>query len=459
MSSRRNITKPSQSNEAGFKINADHCFHGTDFTVQEMHEALDIYRKKKKTHGDWLYNDDIPIFIDANVLLNVYFSPVPLREHLSRFLQDNKERLFLVNQVEQEFMRHRLEFIDKYKQKMTTASQKFKKTCEMFDVDFACLFKDLKTASVNANFVDSLPQTDALIAEAEKLADNEHLLREEFSTFKEQLNAILQKFKEEYDQLYSKINIEYRDPILNAVSNINILPPLSQEEYDYTKELYKQLLDRFKSDSDSSAEYLRFPGSGEEQVPEKKLEPWGDLVIYHQMLIYMAVNHKDAIYLTNDTKKLDWLKKNGEPYSYYIADTYKNSHQILFIIPSSEFLPQDYKSVEEIKMDEDSVGDINTVGVGNRLGERVETDIEKHYKLKEISIEDFLTELIKYSKWAEKFGEDYVSKAYFIYVVLGHQGYRYSKSLERLNELVGDRIEQYEKEKDGYTITSIRVKQ
>ena len=457
MSKLKNVGKPAPVKNNKFTINAENCFHGIGFTSKEMQEALEEYHKRKRSHSDWLYNDDITIFVDANVLLNVYFSPVPLREHLSRFLQNNKERVFLVNQVECEFMRHRLEFIDKYKQTMTTASQKFKKTFEAFKIDFPCLFRDLKNASLNPNFVDSLPQTAALINEAEGIADNAHLLSGNYAAFLERLEVIKQKFKEEYDQLYAKINIEYRDPILNAVSSLNILPPLSQGEYDFTKELYSRLLERYKKDCDSKAAYLRFPGSGEEQDFEKKLEPWGDLVIYHQILVYMSENHKDAIYLTNDTSKADWIKKNGDPFSYYIADVYKNTHQILFIIPSNEFLYQNSKTVEEIKLDEDSVGDNNTTGITKKLGGHAETDIEKHYQFKDITEEIFLSELKDYSKWAENFGENYVSLAYFIYVVLGHKGYRYSKNLEMLEHLMGTKVERYDKEKEGYVVPSIRL--
>lgn len=456
MSKVKNIAKPAPVKVNKFTINADHCFHGTEFSAKEMQEALEEYHRRKKSHSDWLYNDNITIFVDANVLLNVYFSPVPLREHLSRFLQNNKERVFLVSQVEREFMRHRLEFIDKYRQTMTTASQKFKKTFETFKIDFCSLFKDLKNASLNPNFVDSLPQTAALINEAEGIADNAHLLSRDYDAFLERLEVIKQKFKEEYDQLYAKINIEYRDPILNAVSSLNILRPLSQGEYDFTMELYGRLMERYKKDCDSKADYLRFPGSGEEQDPEKKLEPWGDLVIYHQILVYMAENQKDAIYLTNDTSKSDWIKKNGDPFSYYIADVYKNTHQVLFIIPSNEFLYQNSKTVEEIKLDEDSVGD-NTTGAIKKLGCQAVTDIETHYQLKDITEEVFLAELKDYSKWAENFGENYVSLAYFIYVVLGHKGYRYSKNLEMLEHLMGTKVERYDKEKEGYVVPSIRL--
>ena len=449
--------KPVEIKSKNSKIGEGFCFHGIEFTVKEMQEALDAYHLKKKTHSDWLYNDDIAIFVDANVLLNVYYAPVPLRDHLARFLKDNKERLYMVSQVETEFMRHRLEFIDKYKQKLTTAASSFRSSFKPFEIDLCNLFKDLKNASKKADFVDSLPQTDALINDAEQLADNRILLNEKYSIFKEKLKEIKEKFEEEYHQLYEKVNIEFRDPILTAISQINILPPLSQSEFDFTRLLYEKLLERYKKDSDSIADYLRFPGSGEDKDIEKKKEPWGDLVIYHQLLSFMAEHRKDAIFLTNDVSKLDWVKKNGEPYSYYIADAYKNTKQTLFIIPVDDFLPKDYKSVNDIRMDEDSIGDGSMRDAMSVSGNTLENEIKEVYKYKEITKQDFLTELEKYSLWSEKFGENYVSESYFIHVVLGQQGYRFSKSIEMLNSLVGTEVERYDKEKDDAVIPSIRL--
>lgn len=441
-----------------FYVDEAHCFNGIEFTSGEMHSALEAYHRKKRDHSDWLYNDTIAIFVDANVLLSVYFSPVPHREHLSRFLHDNKSRVFITNQVEREFMRHRAEFIDKNKNNLTAAASKFRTKLKSFEFDFCSLFKELKNASLHAHFVDSLPQTDALIAEAEQLADNAHLLSEDFNAFQQKLTEIKSKFEEEYNKLYGKVNIEYRDPILTAISEANVLPPLSDAETDFIKNLYEQLRDRYDADRDQLADYLRFPGSGEKRDTAIKEEPWGDLLIYHQILAYMHDNHKDAIFLTNDKSKLDWMKKGGEPYSYYIADAYKHTGQTLFIVRAEDFLPNDYRSVAENRMDEDSVGDVNFVGGSVVPPDTGGVDIIRHYALRAVTEDKFMEEMVKYSRWADKFGEQYVSKAYFIYVVLGHQGYRYSDSQNMLQHLVEkNKIELYEKEKEGYTVPSMRA--
>lgn len=461
MSSSAKKNKPmaaAPSKTSKFHIDADHCFNGLEFTVKEMQEALEAFHLKKKKITEWLYNDKTPIFIDANVLLSVYFSPVPLREHLSKFLQDNQSRLYITSQVERELIRHRLEFIDKNKGNLKAAAKKVKAAIGNFETDFSKMFKELKNASVNAHFVDSMPQTDALIDGLEAMATNEHLLSAEFSAFNDKLKEIDEKFNEEFDKLFEKIDIEYRDPILSAISKINVLPPLSQSEYDFVKTLYTKLLERYDADKDKLAPYLRFPGSGEDRDTAIKDEPWGDLVIYHQVLAFMAENHLDAIFLTNDKAKLDWMKKDGEPYSYYIADAYKNTGHSLFIIPEERFFPNnDYKSIEEIRIDEDSVGDTSSVRAASALPGIEGLDITRHFDLKNINEEQFVSEFDEYSQWADNYGEKYVSKAYFIYVVLGNQGYKYSKSFEVLDRLVEDnKFVLYEKKKNGYTIPSIR---
>ena len=140
---------------------------------------------------------------------------------------------------------------------MAAAASKFRNTIKQFEIDYSKLFKDMKNASVNAHFIDSIPQTDALINELEALACNDQLLSVDFTAFQEKLKEIRAKFDEEYSKLLSKVDIEYRDPILMEVSKINILPPLSQAEYDFIKELYTKLRERYDADCDKSASYLR----------------------------------------------------------------------------------------------------------------------------------------------------------------------------------------------------------
>ena len=458
MSSGKKVAEEASSLPSKFHIDTDHCFNGMEFSAKELHESLNAYHRKKKNASEWLYNDKTAIFVDANVLLNVYFSPVPLREHLARFLKDNMDRLYMTSQVEREFIRHRLEFIDKNKGNVTAAASQFRKSLAQFNVDFSKLFNDLKTASINAHFVDSLPQTDSLIADLESQANNDNLLSEGFRAFQEKLSVIKERFEEEYNRLFDKVNIEFRDPILTAVSQIKVLPSLSQSEYDFVKDLYSRLLARFDEDKDKYAEYLRFPGSGEDRDTAIKGEPWGDLVIYHQILAFMSDNQEDAIFLTRDTTKRDWMKKGGDPYSYYVADAFRNTGQTLFILPVDEFFPNnEYKSIDEIRMDEDSVGAIEGCDSMKLVSDCSGSEITCRDELKSISEEQFIQELEKYSQWADNYGEKYVSQSYFINVVLGHQGFRRSVSVDVLNRLLGVRIEQYQKEKDGFTIPSIRL--
>lgn len=454
-----NKNSKKSTNSSSFQINDEHCFSGLGFTAKVMQDAMDAYARKKKSYTEWLYNDSIPIFIDTNVLLNVYYSPVPLRVNLSRFLKDNKDRLYITSQVESEFMRHRLQFIDTYKNNLTQAATKFRDSCKEFKTDYCAIFKKLKDASVHKDFVDSLPQTDSLLTEVEAIVNANGILGEQYQALITKIEETKSKFEEEYHTLYEKVNIEYNDPILKAISQLNILEPLSQKEYDFTKTLYERLLESYNKDSDSLASYLRFPGSGEKKNPEIKKEPWGDLVIYHQMLVFMKNNHKDVIFLTNDKSKLDWMKKGGEPYSYYIADAYKNTGQILFIISADEFLPNDYSSADETLVDPDSIGIVNSHLFGEPLTDSLLSASQEVSTYKEITSEQFISELKKYSRWAEKFGGDYISLSYFIYVVLGQRGYRYSKSFEMLDTLKDHKVEIYEKDRDGNKMKCIKLKE
>lgn len=81
-------------------------------------------------------------------------------------------------------------------------------------------------------------------------------------------------------------------------------------------------------------------------------------------------------------------------------------------------------------------------------------------KYKSISKEEFIKELEAYSKWAEEYGENYVSESFFIYTVLGNKGYQFYDSKEVLNALLTDNeVEPYSRDMgDGGSIKCIRLK-
>lgn len=440
-----------------FQIGWKHCFRGEGFTVDETEKALKAYSERKQTNEQWLYHANTPIFLDANVLLNIYMDAVPQRGSMLKFLEDNKDRIYITDQVQNEILRHRLEFIETYRNKLTPSASAFRENFKSFELKLADSLQKMSQILDKPELVDSLPQTTDLVCKLKDFHQAHEMFTEDFKSLQEQLGKIKDLFEEEYHTLYEKVNIEYNDHILEAISKLNILPPLTIKEKDFTKERYKQLRERFKQGNGDSLDYLRFPGSGDSaKDDDESKEPWGDLLIYHQILSFMAKSGSDAIFVTNDKSKRDWMRKDGSQYSYYVVDSFHNTGQILFIVPVTSFLPKGYSPELREIYDDDSIGDTTSV-VSAKLFSSL-SDYAGTEEYKDIDKDTFITELRRYSMWTKKFGNDYVSQSYFIIVVLGQQGYKFSSSFDMLDQLNGKDIEKYQKiTEDGAVINCIRL--
>lgn len=434
-------------------INETHCFKGENYSISTVQEALQVHQSKSKSVADWLHKDSTPIFLDANVLLNIYMLAMPNRDNLLRFLTENHERIYITDRVQIEYLRHRLEFIDKYKQKLTTCASQVRTSLKAFDFKAGDRINDILTCIVKEEFVDSLPMSQQLVEDAKAKIENTDVESETYKEIKQSLTKVKDCFEKEYNDLYTKASIEYNDCILEKISQLNILNSLTVAEIDFTKKHYDELLKRFDSKKAESAAYLRFPGSGESRDSEKKAEPWGDLLIYHEILSFMAKNHSDAIFLTFDKAKSDWMKKDGEEYSYYTIDSFQNTRQTLFIFRADDFLTGGYEPTPKDNIDEDSVGVPLALPVSNNTHES-----SIHIKeFSKISKEEFLRQL---KDLIIKNGESknaYISKSFFIYVYLGKQGYRYSSSFQVLDQLRDKKVEEYEYDNGAYKFKCLRL--
>ena len=213
------------------------------------------------------------------------------------------------------------------------------------------------------------------------------------------------------------------------------------------------MLERYNDTKSEGAEYLRFPGSGENQDLDKKLEPWGDLLIYHEMLSFMAKEHKDVLFLTYDKSKQDWMKKSGEQYSYYVVDAFCNTNQTLIIRKADDFFTGSFNSSHQDVIDEDSVG----VTTSSYIQNTESINATHQLKFNNISKEEFVSQLKNLIIKNGESADVHISKSYFIYVVLGKQGYRYSHSFQMLDQLRGKKVEEYDFNDGEYEYKCLRL--
>ena len=223
-----------------------------------------------------------------------------------------------------------------------------------------------------------------------------------------------------------------------------------------------------------------FPGCG-----DKKEDPYGDFIIYHEIIKFLKTNNQDAVFLTNDVEKNDWLlRRKAEliPYTHYIINSFSLSENTLFIFHAKDKIRVSYSPVyidkvenldsnkteivveeipenelqQETSNNEQSIDILGTID----LDDFDERDHFSYYD--DISKEEFIRELIESEKWAEKYGNGFVGLNSFVMKYLGGKGYNYRTSYDIKDALLAEgEIETYthKPENPFYNdVVAIRIK-
>lgn len=231
-------------------------------------------------------NENIPIFLDTNVLLRGYTVSPERRALLNKFFLERKDQIVLTKQLQQEFIRNK---------------KKVKK-----------IYANLPAAQL----------TDA----------NDTLANLLFE---------LQTVPEETENLENTKVVE--DELLDLFSNFEQIDNLAASEKKFLKKEFDFLSSSFNpqnSKEELKTPHKSFPGKGD--ILEKSKFPYGDYFIYHEMLKYSYESNQDVLFLTFDVGKGDWLKSNKEPYAHYIYKTFSLNEKMIFIINANKFFEDLY---------------------------------------------------------------------------------------------------------------------
>ncbi|GEM_PF-3806824 len=227
-------------------------------------------------------NENIPVFLDTNVLLRGYSVSPERRALLNKFFGDRKNQLVLTKQVQQEFIRNK---------------KKVRK-----------LYANLPAAQL----------TDASDA----------------------LANLLFELTETENQGNPKV---VEEELLDLLSNFEQLDNLSTSEKKFLKKEFDFLSSSFhpkRSKEEEESPNKSFPGKGD--ILEKPKFPYGDYFIYHEMLKYSYERNQDVLFLTFDVAKGDWLQANKAPYAHYIYKTFALNEKMIFIINANKFFEDLY---------------------------------------------------------------------------------------------------------------------
>lgn len=466
--------------------------------IAETHKALKKYSEGLKDAES--LSNEIPIFLDTNVLLEYYRISFSERREVKEFFIKNKDRIYLTHQIEKEFLKHRIDHINAYQNSLDEFINAFKNIKEEID------YLRVGNLTKLSHYVD---RNKILINDYQHIKEELARLRDDIASALQSaittdiFERVLEKEKqieEEKKKLEGQADIERNDDLLDIVSEFKVVEMLSEAENLYLVEKYNQLMEKYdevKSDSKDKVK-RKFPGCGEKKQGDKT----GDFIIYHEILKFLKKEGKDAIFLTSDVTKDDWLFRNKSelvPYTHYILNTYTNTHQTLYVFQAKDKIRISYDHIYSSEIETENLplqisgetdNDIETAPVEETesslnmpelrdlriLGKIDIGKFKKHNgkedfgylyekrEFKKITGSEFLRELDLSKKWADSYGSGFVGKSAFVRKFLGFgKGYDIAHTFSVLESLVEQgKVEEYvhnPEEEEYNPVEAIRKKQ
>lgn len=281
--------------------------------IKKYKECLDIYSSNFENITK--LDNELPIFLDTNILLRYYSISFSAREKLFAFLKNNKDRIVITKQVQKEFIKNREEVIQKF----------FKQVTNRIPGDF-------KSEIVNKikNFLDQ-----------HKIVLKDYpYVEKELEKHKVDLEEVLQKLNTDSETKYDEYkNLIWKDEFLDLLNEFHLIDNLTEDEVKLVKDkfdLLKKDIGTNNIDSLLNKPNFVFPGMCD--IKEKPNNPYGDFIILHEMMKYIIDGKTDIIFLTFDNSKGDWMSKNRSAYIHYVQNVYMNTNQIIYILDADRTL-------------------------------------------------------------------------------------------------------------------------
>lgn len=232
-----------------------------------MKDLFPGHFKESEDHIKTVWDSCIFVF-DANILLNLYRYSDKNRKEFLNILEDNKDRVWLPNRVAEEYLNNRLTAIDKQESSYDTMIS-----------SISSLKKDLENSNQHP-FVSS-----DMMTEVQNTFD---MLCNELSANKE---VHTKRINDD----------EIRDKLLEIFSQRVGLPYLNEKLEEIVIEgklrYQAQIPPGYKDSKKSNSEDTLF----------ERCRPYGDLIVWLQIIDKAKETGKPIILITND-KKEDWWK-------------------------------------------------------------------------------------------------------------------------------------------------------
>jgi rRNA-processing protein FCF1 len=262
---------------------------------------------------------DFVIFLDTNVLLGYYQMPLMARKALYLFLDANKDRIYICDQVGREYKKHA------------------KKVRRNYSRQLSLVQPTEVQQTVRAQIANYLEENDDVLTAYPQFKKD---LEGAFMN-SNQVLSLLKEFAEERTLRCKKQLHQY--DLETLLPTFQYLEPLEKQEFKFLKAEFDALKEAIEQVDQKNFEhkvtaYLYqhptkvFPGIGD--LIQKPERPYGDYCIYHEMLKWTAINQADLpiVFLTNDVTKNDWVDVDKRAYVHYLENFYHNTGSIFYVL-------------------------------------------------------------------------------------------------------------------------------
>lgn len=255
------------------------------------------------------------IFLDTNILLRYYSISFTARAKLFNFLRENKDRIILTPQVQLEFLRNREDIIQRFFEQVTSK-----------------IPKDFSTDIVN--------KMKAFLDQHKVVLKDYPFVEPGIEKYQNELEALLKKLNDAVEEKKTEhVDLLVKDDFLALLSSCLTCDGLNDEEVKIVKSKFDFLskdvsvnnIESFFNKPNGS-----FPGLGD--IKNKPDDPYGDFIIFHEIMKYMIEEKCDSIFLTFDNTKGDWMNKNKSPHLHYVQNIYANTEKMLYIVNAERAL-------------------------------------------------------------------------------------------------------------------------
>jgi len=346
-----------------FKIEKGTSFNTVDIKIglTKYKQAIEYYFENFESAKD--LKNNIPIFLDTNVLLRYYSISFKQREKLEGFFKKYKEQIVLSKQVQKEFIKNREEIIEKY-----------------FQTALGGLTQQFKEDVIN--------RITKFEEEHNEIIKDFDFLEKEINTYKPSLEKSLENLEKAIEEKRKQNKlIKFQDETLNLFTSFQQIETLTDEEIKFLSNEFDSLsknIDPQKIKTEIKKPNNAFPGMGD--IKEKPENPYGDYLLFHEMIKYSNQTNQDIVFLTYDITKGDWLKTNKEPHIHYIQRVFEINNKSIFILDANSFFDNLFSTSFESLIPENNKIDYYSV----------ESHLEKEIIIESIGLERIIRTIANY---------------------------------------------------------------